>query len=256
MRGICSFAFNFFGKCNYRNFNVQITGPASSGRTTFLLRHLNGRYVDPAAVGCTDTAIVRKDNCVLNMFDNCSIGQLNQSHTCSPRANRENDKSEFNMRKRCKGGKEMQISNSNNLDSDSFDGVLFFIDSSDHGRIPLARKLLSQLIFEKANKRPPILIIATKQDVQGALTPSELAVELNIEDMINENKDQIWDYGIIGVSSYTGLGCDEALDWISEAIWQHQSFCYCIPFNRFCYNLHNFRVLLLNCLISNLYKRE
>lgn len=227
MNGIFSLGFALPGECSYRSFNIEITGPASSGRTAFLLRQLKGRYVDPAAAEGLDFAAIKRGNCVLNIFDRGTAGQ-------------------HNRRSYSYASGVMTADGTEGRD-DEFDGVFFFIDSSDHGRIPLARRLLSQLIFERASRRPPILVVATKQDVRGALAPSELAVRLDIEEMLGAFQDQAWDYGIIGVSSCTGLGCGEALDWISEAVWQHQSFCYCVPFNNLCYSLYNFGVLLFNC---------
>lgn len=248
MKSLFSSAFDFFGKCNSRCFNILLTGPASSGRTAFLLRHLKGRYIDPINTNRIDSAIIKKENCLLNIFDRDIFVQPNQSYNCNSKIKGgEIDKNGCIINKRGKRGNETQSFNRSNINNEdfNFDGILFFIDSSDHGRIPLARKLLLQLI-KKANKKYPILIIATKQDILGALAPGELAAKLNIEDMVSMFEDQVWDYGIIGVSSYTGLGCNEALDWISEAIWQHQLFCYCIPFNSFCYSLYNSRILMLN----------
>ncbi|OII74701.1 uncharacterized protein cubi_00254 [Cryptosporidium ubiquitum] len=254
MKSLFSFTLDFFGKCNSRCFNILLAGPASSGKTAFLLRHLKGRYVDPVTTNGIDSAVIKRENCLLNIVDKDVFAQPSRSHNFNSKIKGESeiDKNGCIVNKRGKNVNETQISNlstinnnNNNNNNNNIDGTLFFIDSSDHGRIPLARRLLSQLI-RKASKKSPILIIATKQDIIGALTPGELATRLDIEDMVSMFGDEVCDYGIIGVSSYTGLGCNEALDWISEAIWQHQLFCYCIPFNSFCYSLYNSGILMLN----------
>ncbi|KAH8584752.1 Arl1p ARF like GTpase involved in vesicular transport [Cryptosporidium sp. chipmunk genotype I] len=242
------FSFGFLGKCDSRCFNILLTGPASSGRTAFLLRHLKGRYVDPATTDNINSAVIKRENCVLNIVDKDIFFQSNQSYNCTSKTNGESEIDRNGCIANKKGENKMQsISKStiNNEHSNNIDGTLFFIDSSDHGRIPLARRLLLQLV-KKASKKSPILIVATKQDVLGALAPGELAAKLNIEDMVSIFEEQVWDYGIIGVSSYTGLGCNEALDWISEAIWQRQLLCNCIPFNRFCYSLCNSSIVMLD----------
>ncbi|EAK88363.1 Arl1p/ARF like GTpase involved in vesicular transport [Cryptosporidium parvum Iowa II] len=242
------FSFDFLGKCNSRCFNILLTGPASSGRTTFLLRHLKGRYVDSATTENIYSAVIERENCVLNIVDKDIFSQSDNSYNCTLKIKNRNEIDKNGCIVKKKGKDKMQIIGKdtiNDEDNSNIDGILFFIDSSDHGRIPLARRLLMQLL-KKANKQTPILIIATRQDIIGALAPGELAAKLKIEDIASMFEDQAWDYGIIGVSAYTGLGCNEALDWISEAIWRHQLLCHCIPFNRFCYNLCNSGILMLN----------
>ncbi|KAK6587625.1 hypothetical protein RS030_81378 [Cryptosporidium xiaoi] len=236
----------FLNELKRRQFNVLVSGPASSGRTAFLLRNSRGKYVDPimASEGMNIMQF-KRENCLLNIVDADVF--LGNSKTCSEflcDRNKVNSTNSLNERRKGvrnnEGGIEVfkkQV---------KFDGILFFVDSSDHGRLPLARRLLIQLIEKVGCNGPVILIIAAKQDVLGALNPRELAMELNIDEIIQIFGDKIHEYGVIGVSSYTGLGCKEALDWITDTIWKHQSFCFCIPFNNFCYNLYNCNLSFLS----------
>ncbi|KAH8740424.1 hypothetical protein FG386_002936 [Cryptosporidium ryanae] len=228
-----------------RQFNILVSGPAFSGRTAFLLRNLRGKYVDPAISEEIKMMQFKRENCLLNFIDtNIS---LNTSKSCSQFVDKRNPPNSY-LKERRKAIRNNLGKNETEIIEEQckFDGILFFVDSSDHGRVPLARKLLIQLIEEIGCNGPVILIIAAKQDALGALNPKELAIELNIDEIIQFFGDKIPEIGVIGVSSYTGFGCKEALDWITDSIWRHQSFCLCIPFNNFCYNLYNCNLSFLS----------
>ncbi|GFY80384.1 ADP-ribosylation factor family protein [Actinidia rufa] len=58
-----------------------------------------------------------------------------------------------------------------------------------------------------------LLILANKQDIQGALSPDEIAKVLNLEAM---DKTRHWQ--IVGCSAYTGDGLLEGFDWLVQDI--------------------------------------
>ncbi|GAY46885.1 hypothetical protein CUMW_100390 [Citrus unshiu] len=58
-----------------------------------------------------------------------------------------------------------------------------------------------------------LLILANKQDINGALTPTEIAKVLNLEAM---DKTRHWK--IVGCSAYTGEGLLEGFDWLVQDI--------------------------------------
>ncbi|KAF7456164.1 ADP-ribosylation factor-like protein 2 [Cryptosporidium felis] len=240
MIDIFSILFKQLRKCNYSTFNVLITGPASSGKTAFTLRQLKGRYIDPTTIGDVGTILLRRSNCFLNIIDmdTCSLANRSINPQSIYEHSYDTSKNKYSSLGNRTKNSESSILFSGDKNN-RLDGILFFVDSSDHGRIPLAKKLLVQLISEKIGYKLPILIIATKQDVPGALKPCELRKRLNIDELMDQLCDQIQEYSVVGVSSYTGSGCNEALEWISEAIWRQKKSCYCIPFNSICYCLYN-----------------
>ncbi|KAK4478264.1 hypothetical protein RD792_017550 [Penstemon davidsonii] len=58
-----------------------------------------------------------------------------------------------------------------------------------------------------------LLIFANKQDIQGSLSPDEIAKVLNLEAM---DKSRHW--RIVGCSAYTGEGLLEGFDWLVQDI--------------------------------------
>ncbi|KAJ9562071.1 hypothetical protein OSB04_007231 [Centaurea solstitialis] len=58
-----------------------------------------------------------------------------------------------------------------------------------------------------------LLVFANKQDIQGALSPNEIAKVLNLDVM---DKSRHW--RIVGCSAYTGDGLLEGFDWLVQDI--------------------------------------
>ncbi|CAI0548960.1 unnamed protein product [Linum tenue] len=58
-----------------------------------------------------------------------------------------------------------------------------------------------------------LLILANKQDINGALTPDEIAKVLNLDNM-----DRTRHWKIVGCSAYTGDGLLEGFDWLVQDI--------------------------------------
>ncbi|KMT00019.1 hypothetical protein BVRB_6g128800 isoform C [Beta vulgaris subsp. vulgaris] len=58
-----------------------------------------------------------------------------------------------------------------------------------------------------------LLIFANKQDIQGALSPGDVAKVLNLDAM---DKTRHWK--IVGCSAYTGEGLLEGFDWLVQDI--------------------------------------
>ena len=75
------------------------------------------------------------------------------------------------------------------------------------------RETLHQVLIETKELKVPLLIVANKQDLKGALTPEDLEKELGFEMMANEVQKRIH---IHGTSAKTGIGLREAFSWIIE----------------------------------------
>ncbi|CDY13039.1 BnaC07g03380D [Brassica napus] len=92
------------------------------------------------------------------------------------------------------------------------DGLVWVVDSSDLRRLDDCKMELDNLLKEERLAGSSLLILANKQDIQGALTPEEIGKVLNLESM---DKSRHWK--IVGCSAYTGEGLLEGFDWLRLA---------------------------------------
>ena len=82
-------------------------------------------------------------------------------------------------------------------------GMMFVVDSADVERLPEAREFLQQVLTASRFSRIPVLIIANKQDLPGALEPRELAKRLSLS--------SFGDLPVLGVSAIHAKGLFEAI---------------------------------------------
>ncbi|KAL9249928.1 ADP-ribosylation factor-like protein [Drosera capensis] len=93
------------------------------------------------------------------------------------------------------------------------DGLIWVVDSSDLRRLEDCKYELDNLLKEERLSGASLLIFANKQDIQGALSPDDIAKVLNLEAM---DKTRHWK--IKGCSAYTGEGLLEGFDWLVQDI--------------------------------------
>ncbi|CAI0399924.1 unnamed protein product, partial [Linum tenue] len=93
------------------------------------------------------------------------------------------------------------------------DGLVWVVDSSDLRRLGDCKMELENLLKEERLSGASLLIFANKQDINGALTPEEIAKVLNLDNM-----DRTRHWKIIGCSAYTGEGLLEGFDWLVQDI--------------------------------------
>ncbi|KAG5594456.1 hypothetical protein H5410_035688 [Solanum commersonii] len=93
------------------------------------------------------------------------------------------------------------------------DGLVWVVDSSDLRRLDDCRYELHNLLKEERLSGASLLIFANKQDIQGALSPDEIAKVLNLEAMDNSRH-----WRIVGCSAYTGDGLLEGFDWLVQDV--------------------------------------
>lgn len=89
------------------------------------------------------------------------------------------------------------------------DGLVWVVDSSDLRRLDDCKEELHNLLKEERLSGSSLLILANKQDIQGALRPADIAKVLNLEAMDNSRHWQI-----VGCSAYTGEGLLAGFDWL------------------------------------------
>ncbi|KAH0628514.1 hypothetical protein JD844_009815 [Phrynosoma platyrhinos] len=64
--------------------------------------------------------------------------------------------------------------------------LIYVVDSADHERLPVAKKLLHQLI--QSNSTLPVMILANKQDLEGAYCITDIHDALALSELGDERK--------------------------------------------------------------------
>lgn len=95
-------------------------------------------------------------------------------------------------------------------------GIVFVIDSSDAARISIARTELSFLLASEELRGVPLLILANKQDLPGAMSPSKIEEELYLKTSCRGEKRR--DYRVMGCCAVAADGIDEGITWLGERI--------------------------------------
>ncbi|XP_071519598.1 uncharacterized protein [Panulirus ornatus] len=67
-------------------------------------------------------------------------------------------------------------------------GVIFVVDSSNSARIRECRDVLLNLLANEKISGKPVLVLANKQDVEGAMDEIDLVESLNVEQVVNKYK--------------------------------------------------------------------
>ena len=92
------------------------------------------------------------------------------------------------------------------------DGLIFVVDSNDGERIPKASDELKKILAEEEMKDCCVLVLANKQDLNGALSPTEVTKQMDMGDL----KGRAW--LVQGTSATTGQGLKEGLDWMASVL--------------------------------------
>ena len=91
-------------------------------------------------------------------------------------------------------------------------GIIFVIDSSDKDRIEDAREEIHKMLAEDDLKDACLLVMANKQDLPGAMTPTEITDGLGLHTIRERN------WYIQGTCATSGDGLYEGLDWLSKNV--------------------------------------
>ncbi len=92
------------------------------------------------------------------------------------------------------------------------DGLIFVVDSNDGERIPKASDELKKILAEEEMKDCCVLVLANKQDLNGALSPTDVTNQMDM----GELKGRAW--LVQGTSATTGQGLKEGLDWMASVL--------------------------------------
>lgn len=109
------------------------------------------------------------------------------------------------------GGQE-QLREAWHLYYTATDAVIFVVDSAEPTRFTIAKKELHALIAHEELKNACILVLANKQDLQGAMPPEQIIDALGLTAF----KDRRWT--VMGCSAVTQHGLHEGMSWISAQL--------------------------------------
>tara|TARA_B110001452_G_scaffold204756_1_gene174741 strand:- start:544 stop:1053 length:510 start_codon:yes stop_codon:yes gene_type:complete len=90
--------------------------------------------------------------------------------------------------------------------------VVLVIDSMDRERLDLVREELNAIVAHEHLLGSALLVLANKQDVEGALTAMEISQHLKLHAL----KQQSWQ--IQACSALTGTGLQEGMDWMAHTL--------------------------------------
>ncbi|EAY05870.1 small GTP-binding protein, putative [Trichomonas vaginalis G3] len=93
--------------------------------------------------------------------------------------------------------------------------VIFVVDCSDKEKIQLAKTEIHKIAAVPELTNCPILFLANKQDVDGAIDQEEL------EKLIDAGGTKHLTYSVMPCSATTNKGIEEAFDWLLSKIKEH-----------------------------------
>jgi len=95
-------------------------------------------------------------------------------------------------------------------------GLMFIVDSADAARMREARDELFGIMKAPDMERVPVVVVANKQDLPGALTTAEVADQLDLSDVT----DRKW--FVQGACAKNGDGIYEAMGQMAKLVKEFQ----------------------------------
>ena len=92
------------------------------------------------------------------------------------------------------------------------DGIIYVVDSSDSLRMKEAREELEEVLGDDRLRDSSLLVFANKQDMPGALNPTEVTGKLGLAEL----KTREW--FIQSTCAVTGEGIVDGLEWLSTSL--------------------------------------
>lgn len=92
------------------------------------------------------------------------------------------------------------------------DGIVWVVDSTDRNRIADCKRELDSVLQQERLAGASLLIFANKQDINGALTPEEIAQMLDLNAITRRH------WSIVNCSAKTRAGIEDGFNWIIEDI--------------------------------------
>ena len=99
-------------------------------------------------------------------------------------------------------------------------GLIYVVDSSDHSRFNEAKEELDWILESDEMTGVPLVILANKQDLPQAASPSDLSVKLGLDKVRNRK------WHIQGTSTISGDGVYDAMHELSTLVKQFKKGSY------------------------------
>lgn len=110
------------------------------------------------------------------------------------------------------GGQEL-LRHSWSLFYANTDAVIVVVDSADPSGFPVLKAEIAKLLQHPDLEQACILVFANKQDVEGALPPTEVATALGLAEVVTKHQ-----WTIVGCSAKEQTGLNEGLGWVSDRL--------------------------------------
>ncbi|XP_034039144.1 ADP-ribosylation factor-like protein 14 [Thalassophryne amazonica] len=91
--------------------------------------------------------------------------------------------------------------------------IMFVVDSSDVRRLEEARRELAITLKSEQLRGRPVVVLANKQDVSGALTVTELKDRFNLRKICSDR-----DWFVLPCSAATGYGVEEGFRRVAQMV--------------------------------------
>jgi len=92
------------------------------------------------------------------------------------------------------------------------DAIIYVVDSQDRDRIATSKEELFAMLEEEELKDAAVLVLANKQDMEGAMSHAEVSEALGLSAL----KSRTWT--IFKCSALKGEGLTEGLDWLVNTL--------------------------------------
>jgi len=96
------------------------------------------------------------------------------------------------------------------------DAIIYVVDSVDKERIGISKQELIAMLEEDELKKAILVVFANKQDMEGAMSASEVSNALGLAAL----KSRTW--SIFKTSATKGEGLDEAMEWLVDSLKSRQ----------------------------------
>ncbi|XP_065912598.1 ADP-ribosylation factor-like protein 1 [Dysidea avara] len=92
------------------------------------------------------------------------------------------------------------------------DAIIYVVDSADRDRLAISKSELVSMLEEEELRKAMLMVFANKQDLEGAMTPSEISNALGLSAL----KNRTW--SIFKTSALKGEGLEEAMEWLVNTL--------------------------------------
>ncbi|RWR89283.1 Small GTPase superfamily [Cinnamomum micranthum f. kanehirae] len=93
-------------------------------------------------------------------------------------------------------------------------GIIFVIDAACPSRFEDSKSALEKVLRHEDLQGAPLLILANKQDLSGAITAEEVARYLDLKEL----DERLYMFEAVSAYDGIGLGIRDAVDWLVEVM--------------------------------------